>query len=67
MSKRTKIDVYLSKDHKQEIQKKASSLDLSLSDYMKLKALDLLTENEKNVMIQEGYDITNKFLDKYII
>tara|TARA_Y100000310_G_C20677259_1_gene813804 strand:- start:627 stop:776 length:150 start_codon:yes stop_codon:yes gene_type:complete len=47
MSKRIKIDVYLSKNHKQEIQKRASLLDLSLSDYMKLKALDLLKENEK--------------------
>ena len=48
MSKRVKIDVYLSKHHKEEIQKRAKNLDLSLSDYLKLKALDLLKENEKN-------------------
>jgi hypothetical protein len=41
-----KIDVYLSQEHKKEIQKRAKKLDLSLSDYMKLKALDLLKENE---------------------
>mgnify|MGYP002725625438 CR=1 FL=1 len=42
MSKRVKIDVYLTEKHKKEIQKRAEKLDLSLSDYVKLKALDLI-------------------------
>jgi hypothetical protein len=50
MSKRVKIEVYLTQKMKKEIQKRASVLDLSLSDYMKLKALDEIkdTENSKN-------------------
>jgi len=44
MLKRTKIDVYLSENHKKEIQKRAAKLGLSLSDYMKLKALDKIRE-----------------------
>jgi len=44
MSKRVKIDVYLSKEHKNKISIKAKELDLSVSDYMKLKALDMLNE-----------------------
>jgi len=42
MSNRVKIDVYLNKEHKIEIQKRAAKTGLSVSDYMKLKALDLL-------------------------
>jgi len=42
MSKRVKIDVYLSSSHKNEILKRAKKLDLSVSDYMKLKALDMI-------------------------
>jgi len=44
---REKIDVYLSSEHKKEIQKRAKLLDLSLSDYVKLKALDLIKDYEK--------------------
>lgn len=47
-SKRVKIDVYLSEAHKDEIQRRAEALDLSVSDYMKLKALDLLKEGDVN-------------------
>ena len=39
-----KIDVYLSSEHKKEILKRANNLGLSLSDYVKLKALDMLKE-----------------------
>ena len=42
---KVKIDVYLSKEHKKKILDRAKKLDLSVSDYMKLKALDLLQEN----------------------
>jgi hypothetical protein len=41
---KVKIDVYLSKEHKEEILKRANKLGLSLSDYMKLKALDKLKD-----------------------
>lgn len=44
MQKKVKIDVYLTPKHKEEIKKKADALDLTLSEYMKLKALDLLKE-----------------------
>ncbi|MFT4297764.1 MAG: plasmid mobilization protein [Candidatus Woesearchaeota archaeon] len=47
MQRKSKIDVYLSKEHKKEITKRANKLGLSVSDYMKLKALDLLKEVEK--------------------
>ncbi len=46
MLRKTKIDVYLTVECKQEIQKRAKELDLSISDYMKLKALNRLKENE---------------------
>ena len=42
-----KIDVYLTKEQKVEIVKRARKVGLSVSDYMKLKALDKLrSENE---------------------
>jgi hypothetical protein len=44
MSRRIKIEVYLTEEHKKEIQKRADKLDLSLSDYMKLKVLDKIKE-----------------------
>ena len=44
MSKRVKIEVYLTKEDKKEIQKKANKLDIPLSVYVKLKALDKLKE-----------------------
>ena len=44
--RRIKIDVYLSKNHKDEILKRAKKLGLSVSDYMKLKALDLLKNED---------------------
>ena len=44
MPKRVKIDVYLTSEHKATIKKKAAKLDLSLSVYLKLKALDLIKE-----------------------
>jgi hypothetical protein len=48
---RVKIDVYLTPENKKEIQKKAKKVGLSVSDYMWLKALDMLKEkgvkNEK--------------------
>jgi mobilization protein NikA len=44
MSRKTKIDVYLSEKHKKAIQKRAQKFDLSVSDYMKLKALDMLND-----------------------
>ena len=47
MSKREKIDVYLTKEYKREIQKRASKVDLSLSDYLKLKALNKLNEEDE--------------------
>ena len=43
-TKRVKIDVYLTEEHKKEILKEAKKLDLSVSDYMKLKALNLIKE-----------------------
>ena len=46
MSPRVKIDVYLRKEDKEIIKKKASKLDLSLSDYLRLKALDRIKEDE---------------------
>ncbi len=42
--KRVKIDVYVSSEHKRIILKRAKSMDLSVSDYMKLKALDMIKE-----------------------
>ena len=47
MPKKVKIDVYLLPKHKEEIKKKADSLDLTLSEYMKLKALDMLKEKNE--------------------
>ena len=47
MSGRVKIDVYLSRERKKEILRKAALLDLSISDYMKLKALDMLKGMDK--------------------
>ena len=44
--KKVKIDVYLVKEHKKQIQQRADKMDLSLSDYMRLKALDMLKEGE---------------------
>lgn len=46
MQRKLKIDVYLTAEHKKKIQKRAKKLGLSLSDYMKLKALDLLKDDE---------------------
>ena len=40
MLRKVKIDVYLTPEHKKAIQDKANKLDISLSDYVKLKALD---------------------------
>jgi hypothetical protein len=45
--RKAKIDVYLSEDHKKAILARARSLDLSVSDYVKLKALDMLREESK--------------------
>lgn len=45
MLRKVKIDVYLTQRIKKEIEKRAKALDLSLSDYMKLKALDQLRED----------------------
>ncbi len=45
MHAKVKIDVYLTEKHKAEIKRKADELDLSLSEYMRLKALDLLRED----------------------
>ena len=47
MSRKVKIDVYLTAEHKKEIEKRAKKLDISLSDYVKLKALDILKGDEK--------------------
>ena len=44
---RVKIEVYLSEAHKKRILDRAKQLDLSLSDYVKLKALDLLNDESK--------------------
>ena len=44
MEKSIKIEVYLNKKDKIEIQKRADKLDISASDYLKLKALDRLKE-----------------------
>ena len=44
MPKKVKIDVYLTQEHKKEIEKRAKKLDVSVSDYVKLKALDLINE-----------------------
>ncbi len=43
---RSKIEVYLSDEHKKRILAKAKKFDLSASDYMKLKALDLLKDED---------------------
>lgn len=48
---KVKIDVYLSEPHKKRILARAKKLDLSVSDYMKLKALDMLKEEP-----EEGED-----------
>ena len=45
--RKVKIDVYLSEEHKKRIQNRATKFDLSVSDYMKLKALDLLKEEKQ--------------------
>ncbi|NQU79458.1 hypothetical protein HQ545_06850 [Candidatus Woesearchaeota archaeon] len=42
--RKAKIEVYLSEDQKKRIIERAKRLDLSVSDYVKLKALDLLKE-----------------------
>jgi len=42
--KRIKIEVYLTAEDKSEIQKRANKLDISLSDYLKLKALNRLKD-----------------------
>ncbi|MBS3136663.1 hypothetical protein J4401_06955 [Candidatus Woesearchaeota archaeon] len=47
MQKKSKIDVYLTPEHKAIIQEKAKKLDLSVSDYMKLKALNILKNEEE--------------------
>ena len=44
--KRIKIEVYLTEKNKEDIQKRADRLDISASDYLKLKALDRLKEDE---------------------
>ncbi len=41
---RSKIEVYLSDEHKKRILARAKKFDLSASDYMKLKALNMLKE-----------------------
>lgn len=46
MQQKAKIDVYLTKDNKKKIKAKANRSGLSVSDYMWLKALDMLKENE---------------------
>jgi hypothetical protein len=46
LDKRIKIDVYLSKEQKDKIKRNADKLGLSLSDYMKLKAVDALKEEK---------------------
>ncbi|MBW2967729.1 hypothetical protein KY362_04530 [Candidatus Woesearchaeota archaeon] len=47
--RRTKIEVYLSAEHKQMVLARASAYDLSASDFMKLKALDLLRETDEKI------------------
>jgi hypothetical protein len=47
MQKKVKIDVYLIPKHKEEIKKKADALGLNLSEYMRLKALDMLKEKNE--------------------
>ena len=47
LENRVKIDVYISREHKKEILKRAKLLGLSVSDYMKLKALDMLKDENK--------------------
>ena len=44
MAKKVKIEVYLSEEHKKKILARAAKFDLSASDYMKLKALNLLKD-----------------------
>jgi hypothetical protein len=44
MPDRVKIDVYLTKEHKAIIKKKAAKLDMSLSDYLRLKALEKIND-----------------------
>jgi hypothetical protein len=44
--RRIKIDVYLNKEQKDIIKRKSDKLGLSLSDYMKLKAVDALNEGK---------------------
>jgi len=46
MLERVKIDVYLDKGSKKKILVRAKEYGLSISDYMKLKALDLLREKD---------------------
>ena len=45
--KRIKIEVYLNQKDKNEIIIRAKKLDISASDYIKLKSLDRLREDEK--------------------
>lgn len=44
MAKRIKIEVYLTQKDKRLILQKANRLDISASDYLKLKALNRLRE-----------------------
>jgi hypothetical protein len=44
VTNRVKIDVYLTKEQKKVIERKAKKLDVSLSDYLKLKALGVLED-----------------------
>lgn len=48
MQDKAKIDVYLTKENKKKIQAKAEKLGLSVSDFVWLKALDMLKEDEKS-------------------
>lgn len=43
-NQRFKIDVYLTKEQKKEIARRATKIGLSVSDYVKLKSLDLLKD-----------------------
>ena len=47
LKKRIKIEVYLTDKDKNEIQKRADRLDISASDYLKLKALDRLRDEDE--------------------
>ena len=47
MSRRIKIEVYLNQKDKKIILEKAKKLDISASDYLKLKALNRLKENDE--------------------